>query len=79
MAVEERDGDGVEEIDGEIDIAVEEHEWKTAVRRLDREDLKKFGEILDKRPGRMGGRPTIVDLAEKLLVVRSRYGRPVKL
>jgi hypothetical protein len=79
VAVEERDGDGVEEIDGEIDIAVEEHEWKTAVRRLDREDLKKFGEILDKRPGRMGGRPTIVDLAEKLLVVRSRYGRPVKL
>jgi hypothetical protein len=66
-------------MNGEIDSAVEEHEWKTALRRLDREDLGRFGRILDDRPGRMGGRPTILDLAEKLLAVRSRSGKPVTL
>ena len=46
---------------------------------LDREELESYGRVLDQRPRILRGRSLGMLLAEKLLVVRSREGKPCKL
>jgi len=41
---------------------------------LDREELQRFGKILDQRPVSLGGRTVAMALAETLLLVRTRAG-----
>jgi hypothetical protein len=63
----------------EIDGAITEEKWKAGVARLGRKDLEGFGNMLDAQPGVLGGRTVGIALAEELLVVRSRNGKPLKL
>ncbi len=49
------------------------------VEKWDREELVRWGKILDQRPKTLCGRTAGMALAEKLLVVRTRAGRPRKL
>jgi len=42
--------------------------------QLDRDELERFGRILDTRPRRLGGRTVVVALAAQLLLVRNRDG-----
>jgi hypothetical protein len=49
------------------------------VREWDRDDLVKLGSVLDRRRARLGGAKTCMVLAEKLLVVRTREGKPARL
>jgi hypothetical protein len=49
------------------------------VGKWDREELLRWGKILDQRPKRLCGQTVGMALAEKLLVVRTRAGRPGKL
>jgi len=46
------------------------------LERLDREELEWFGKVLDQRPARLRGGTVGLALAERLLVVRTRDGRP---
>ena len=46
---------------------------------LDWEELERFGRILDQRPVRLRGRTVGMALAERLLVVRTKDGRPAPL
>ncbi len=46
---------------------------------LGREELEGFGKILDQRPARLRGRTVGMALAENLLLVRTREGRPAPL
>ena len=46
---------------------------------LDRSDLECLGKILDHHPASLRGPTVITTLAERLLVVRTREGRPGKL
>src|SRR5580692_11319964 len=46
---------------------------------MDRDELEKYGRILDHRPTSLHGRTPGMLLAEKLLVVRTREGKPAKL
>ena len=41
---------------------------------VDREELERLGRVLDKRPKKLKGRTVGMDLAEKLLLVRTREG-----
>jgi hypothetical protein len=58
---------------------VEAPELKVCLDKLDRKELEQFGRILDQRPTSLHGRSAGVALAERLLVVRSRTGRPLNL
>ena len=49
------------------------------LERLDREELERFGKILDQRPATLRGRTVGMALGEQLLVVRTRDGRPAPL
>jgi hypothetical protein len=53
--------------------AVEE-EWLLRPEELDREELEKYGKILDARPASLRGRTVEMALAEQLLWVRTREG-----
>ncbi len=46
---------------------------------MDREELERWGRILDQHPAMLRGRTPGIALAEKLLVVRTREGQPKKL
>ena len=46
---------------------------------LDREELERFGRILDHRPASLRGRTVGMALAELLLLVRTREGKPAAL
>jgi len=50
--------------------------WKVRAEELDREELEKWGRILDLHPKSLGGRTAGMALAEALLVVRARNGKP---
>ncbi len=57
-----------------------EAKWlKTQLAGQNRKALEELGKILDTEPGKLEGRRAIVAIAEGLLIVRSRTGRPVKL
>ncbi len=64
-------------------LAIQAREWKACLdlvpEELDRDELERFGRILDQRPRILSGRTLGMMLAEKLLVVRTREGRPGKL
>ena len=47
--------------------ADEDGGWACARRNLDREELERFGRILDQRPASLRGRTVGMALAEKLL------------
>jgi hypothetical protein len=46
---------------------------------MGRKELEEFGQVLDRRQATPGNRKAVIALAEELLVVRSRNGRPMKL
>jgi len=50
--------------------------WKVRAEELDREELEKWGRILDQHPKSLRGRTAGMALAEALLVVRARNGKP---
>ncbi len=50
-----------------------------APEEMDREELERWGRILDQHPVSLRGRTPGMALAEKLLVVRTREGKPQKL
>lgn len=52
---------------------------KARLEKLGRKELEYFGRILDQRPTSLHGQTVGMALAEKLLVVRSRTGKPSKL
>ncbi|MGD0940128.1 MAG: terminase [Terracidiphilus sp.] len=54
-------------------------EWILRLQPQNREELERFGEILDYHPARLRGRTVGMALAEKLLLVRTREGRPAPL
>ncbi len=54
-------------------------EWVLCPKGLDREELERFGRILDQRPASLRGRTVGMALAEQLLLVRTREGRPAPL
>jgi len=53
--------------------------WSLIPEELDREELERFGRILDSRPVSLRGRTVGMALAEKLLLVRTREGKPAAL
>jgi hypothetical protein len=54
-------------------------EWDLCLEELDREELERFGGILDQRPASLRGRTVGMALAERLLLVRTREGKPAPL
>ena len=48
-------------------------------KELDQEELERYGRILDRQPASLRGHTAGMALAEKLLVVRTRDGKPAKL
>jgi hypothetical protein len=60
--------------------AVEEPEPVLRLEGLDRKELERFGQVLDRHPASLRGRTVGMELAEKLLLVRTREGwtRPLK-
>jgi hypothetical protein len=65
----------------ELEIIAHEREacLNLVPEELNRDELERFGRILDQRPRILSGRTLGMMLAEKLLVVRTREGRPGKL
>jgi hypothetical protein len=61
------------------ELAARAPEWELCLEELDREELERFGRILDQRPTSLRGRTVGMALAEKLLPVRTREGRPALL
>jgi hypothetical protein len=53
---------------------VEDEAGKLNLAELDREELERFGRILDHRPTRLRGRTVGLALTERLLLVRTREG-----
>ena len=49
-------------------------ELRFCPEKLDAAELKRYGEILDQHPASLRGRPVMMELAEKLLYVRTREG-----
>jgi hypothetical protein len=54
-------------------------DWSLRPEELDREELERFGKILDHRPAVLGDRTVGMALAEQLLLVRTRTGKPAFL
>jgi len=52
----------------------ESNAWGLSLQTLDREELERFGGILDQRPASLHGRTVGTMLAERLLLVRTREG-----
>ena len=63
----------------EVECTFDAPVWKVCLEKFGRKELKDFGRILDKRPGSLDGSTAGMALAEALLVVRTREGRPAKL
>ena len=53
--------------------------WDLLPDELDRDELERFGELLDKRPASLCGQTVGMALAEQLLVVRTREGKSATL
>jgi hypothetical protein len=60
--------------EGRKKCATDAWRWLQCGGQLDREELVRFGKILDKRPAVLGGRTVAMVLAERLLQVRTRKG-----
>jgi hypothetical protein len=59
--------------------AADSQGWNLRMAHLDRAELERFGKILDQRPAILAGRTVAMALAEQLLLVRTRQGRPSHL
>jgi len=59
--------------------ALEARERKVCLEALGREELERYGKILDQHPRSLRGRTAAMELAEDLLVVRTREGIPAWL
>lgn len=60
-------------------IVAETLPWILCPRALDRDELARFGMILDQSPASLRGRTVGMLLAEKLLLVRTREGQAAQL
>lgn len=54
-------------------------EWESVAGELDREELERFGKLLDKRPASLCGQTVGMALAAQLLVVRTKEGKSATL
>lgn len=54
-------------------------DWKQSAGELDRDELQRYGIILDQCPSILRGRTVGMALAENLLLVRTREGKPATL
>lgn len=54
-------------------------DWKQSAGELDREELQRYGTILDQCPSILRGRTVAMALIEDLLLVRTREGKPAPL
>jgi hypothetical protein len=62
-----------------VSDSAEAREWSPRIEELDRGELERLGKILDHRPARLQGRTVGMALAERLLPVRRRDGKPALL
>lgn len=65
--------------DQEGKCALKAPNCKLSLDNMDWNELEQFGRILDQRPKDLNGCSTEILLAERLLTVRSRAGRPMRL
>lgn len=73
-------GPGVTKPTGTGSMGVDQlREWEFCPEEMDREELERFGRILDHRPVSLQGCTVGMALAEKLLLVRTREGRTAPL
>ncbi|MGA9062397.1 MAG: terminase [Terracidiphilus sp.] len=63
----------------EVECTLDAPVWKVCLEKLGRKELEQYGRILDQRPRSLRGRTAGMALAEALLVVRTREGRPGNL
>ena len=63
----------------ELNGAEEPSVHSLSQQSLNGDDLEEFGRMLDRRPARLRGRTVGMTLAEHLLLVRTREGRPAPL
>jgi hypothetical protein len=63
----------------EVECTLDAPVWKVCLEKLGRKELEQYGRILDQRPRSLRGRTAGIALAEALLVVRTREGRPGNL
>ncbi len=70
------ENDMAEKTEGSTAVA---GEWRLCPEKLNREELERFGRILDSRPSSMRGRTVGMVLAEQLLQVRTRDGSTAPL
>jgi hypothetical protein len=61
------------------ECAADAGNWSLLLKDLDRQELGRFGAILDQRPAILGDRTVAMALAEQLLLVRTREGKPARL
>jgi len=59
--------------------AADGEDWSLPLEALNGEELERFGRILDQRPRILGDRTVGMALAEQLLLVRTREGKPAHL
>ncbi|HUD12207.1 MAG TPA: hypothetical protein VMQ56_01015 [Terracidiphilus sp.] len=62
-----------------VESAADAGDWSLLLKDLDRQELERFGAILDQRPTILGDRTVAMALAEQLLLVRTREGKPARL
>jgi hypothetical protein len=60
-------------------LAADAGDWSLPLEALNGEELERFGRILDQRPKILGDRTVGMALAEQLLLVRTREGKPAHL
>jgi len=63
----------------EVGYPAEAREWDPRVVDLDRQELERLGKMLDHSPASLRGRTVGMALAEKLLLVRRKDGKPGRL
>ena len=63
----------------EEECGLEAPRWAACLERRGREELERYGRILDQRRKSLHGNTAGVVLAERLLIVRTREGKPAQL
>ena len=60
-------------------LTAEELDWKLSLEDPTIEELERVGRILDQRPTSMPSRTVAIELAKRMLLVRTREGKPAQL
>jgi hypothetical protein len=60
-------------------LVVKDLKWEMPLIDMNRDELERFGKMLDLQPVILGDRTVAMALAEQLLLVRTREGRPASL